>query len=587
MCGLSGSFSHTGTPDRSIAAAMHNALLHRGPDETYSFSTAQMSMKLARLGMNGLTDGWQPAQDSTGRYVAITNGEIYNSADLWDQALDARRSVNQVDVAIVPELFAQHGPMGLELIDGQFATVIFDQMTQTLHLGRDRFGICPLHYVLDRGHLHFCSELRPLVQYAPTSRRVDITAVDQYLSLGNIVAPRTIVEGVNAVPPGCVVRFDSSGTHTTQYWRYGKFQEDFTTPGGVRKVVRSAVASRLAAEVEIGAYLSGGLDSTILVAEAAQFKNTPLQTFSVAFQENKLLNEQRYQREVHTALGTNHHEIQCTPADIARQFEDMVRHCCYPQRETYNVASRMLSATTSEHRVKGVISGEGADELFFGYDSYAFDGAVGTPLQDNRNHQIWGRADFGWETNWEAREKVLQACLSTDALESLRGREFYGERLIPFEDDELTNLTRLQLRSICDVYIQLCGHLLGDHGDSMLMSNSVEGRYPFLANAVVEYALRTPDSAKVANFEGKQCLRTAYRSMIPPVVLDRPKQGFTAYPLDDLDPETTKRWRELVADCRLFSPDALASVPAHGTSKWDLTVSLTSLSILIDEMGLT
>lgn len=566
---------------------MHNALLHRGPDETYSFSTPQISIKLARLAMNGLTDGWQPAEDRSGRYVALTNGEIYNAADLWDQALTAQQDHNRVDVAVIPELFAQYGPLGFERIDGQFATVIFDRVTGTLHLARDRFGICPLHYVLNGGHLHFCSELRPLVKHAPNSRRVDLTAVDQYLSLGNIVAPRTIVEGVCAVPPGCVVTATPSGSRTTRYWRYGDFRQEGRPPGGVREAVQAAVDSRLNAEVEIGAYLSGGLDSTILAAEAARLIDRPLQTFSVAFGEDQLLNEQRYQREVQAALGTEHHEVQCTPTDIAQQFEDMVRHCCYPQRETYNVASRMLSEMTNRHRVKGVISGEGADELFFGYDSYVFDGVLGTTPEDSRNEKAWGRADFAWEANWEVREKLLQTCLVPDAMESLRGREFHCDRLIPFSDHELTSLTRLQMRSICDVYIQLCGHLLGDHGDSMLMSSSVEGRYPFLANAVVEYALRTPDTAKVSDFEGKQCLRTAYRSLIPQAVLNRPKQGFTAYSFDDLDPGTTQRWRALVADCGLFNSDVFDALLASTNPKWDVTVSLTSISMLIDELGLT
>nr|WP_145489407.1 MULTISPECIES: asparagine synthase (glutamine-hydrolyzing) [Streptomyces] len=589
MCGLCGTYAPDKTLDRSVAAAMHTRLVHRGPDETYSLDTPTLSAKLGRLGMTALKDGWQPAEDPSGRYTALTNGEIYNTAELR-ALLGGAPPDNRLDVAVLPELFARHGPAGLARVDGQFATVIHDRADGTLYLGRDRFGICPLFYAVLGTQVHFCSELKPLVRSVPRTWRLDLGAVDQYLALGNIVAPRTLVEDVRAVPPGCVVRFGDGAPETVRYWRYGDFEPAGRPVTGeeIRAAVERSVADRLRADVEIGAYLSGGFDSSTLVLEAARARGKPTRTYSVLF-DDAALDEGRFQREVADAVGSEHHQIRCTPAHVAAEFEDMVRHCCYPQRETYNVAALMLARKVRRTGLKGVISGEGADELFFGYDSYAFDGARRKPPEPHaENEQAWGRADFAWETDRARTARRRELCLAPQALRALPGKEYWQDRLIPFDGRETAALTPMQLRSIADVYVQLSGHLLGDHGDMMLMANSVEGRYPFLGEPVVTLALGIPDERKVADFEGKACLKEAYEGIVPERILHRAKQGFTAYGLaDTADERTMARWRDLVAATGVFRPDALTALAADPTpDKWDVRLSLISISAIIDELGL-
>lgn len=592
MCGLCGTFAPDGSLNRAIAATMHSRLIHRGPDEAYSWSTPVLSMKLGRLGMTALKDGWQPAEDRSGRFVAMTNGEVYNLAELR-RGLGGHQPENRVDVAVIPELFARYGAEGLELVDGQFATAIYDRVEESLYLGRDRFGICPMYYTVLDSQLHFCSELKPLVLCVPNSWRLDLRAVDQYLSLGNLVAPRTLVEGVSAVPPGCLVRFGATAQdwpETIRYWRYGQFATaEVPVPDGeIRDVVQSAVRDRLRADVEIGAYLSGGFDSTTLVMEAARVLEKPTRTFSVLF-DDATLDEGRFQREVSEAVGSEHHQIRCSAAHVASEFEEMVRHCCYPQRETYNVAALMLSREVRLTGLKGVISGEGADELFFGYDSYAFDGARRRqPASRVENEQAWGRADFSWEVDWTKLARRRELSLTPSASAALSGNEFWRDRLIPFTEREIAGLTRMQLRSIADVYVQLGGHLLGDHGDSMLMANSVEGRYPFLANPVVSLGLRTRDQDKLADFEGKACLKAAYAGIVPAPVLHRAKQGFTAYGLPAMaDDRLLAHWRDLVAASAIFRPDSLERLGADSTpDKWDVRLSVISISMVIDELGL-
>lgn len=589
MCGLCGTFAPDGTLNRAVAAAMHSRLVHRGPDETYSLSTPTLSVKLGRLGMTAVKDGWQPAEDRSGRFVAMTNGEVFNYGNIRERLGD-HRPENRVDVAVIPELFARYGPAGLELIDGQFATAIHDRAENSLYLARDRFGICPMHYTIIDSHVHFCSELKPLVTCVPNAWRLDMTAVDQYLSLGNIVAPRTLVKGVHAVPPGCVIRFDEGSPHTVRYWRYGEFAVEDTpvTAEDIRDALQRSVRDRLRADVEIGAYLSGGFDSTTLVMEAARVLEKPTRTFSVLF-DDAALDEGRFQREVSEAVGSEHHQIRCSPAHVAAEFEEMVRHCCYPQRETYNVAALMLSREVRLTGLKGVISGEGADELFFGYDSYAFDGARRKPRDSHpENEQAWGRADFSWEVDWAKVARRRELCFTPSALAALSGNEFWRDRLIPFTDQETTGLTQMQLRSIADVYVQLSGHLLGDHGDTMLMANSVEGRYPFLGNSMVSLGLRIGDDDKVADFEGKACLKAAYADIVPQPVVQRAKQGFTAYGLSAVaDDRTLSNWRDLVAASGIFRPDALDRLGAdRRPDKWDVRLSLISISMVIDELGL-
>ncbi|MGA5700605.1 asparagine synthase (glutamine-hydrolyzing) [Peterkaempfera bronchialis] len=588
MCGVCGTYSPNGQVDRSIAAAMHNRLVHRGPDETYSLNTETVSVKLGRLGMTGLVDGWQPAEDRSGRYVAMTNGEVYNAKALREK-VGSDRQRNAVDVAVIPELVSRYGIQGLGLVDGQFATVVFDRAENSLILARDRFGICPLYYTVAGSDIHFCSELKPLVQCVDQPWKVDIGAVDQYFSLGNIVAPRTLVKGVNAVPPGCAVRFGPDRQETVRYWRYGQFAPapEPVSEEALREGLRSSVRDRLHADVEIGAYLSGGFDSTAILMESAALLDRPVRTFSVVF-DDPSLDEGRFQREVAEQVGSKHEQILCQPTDIASRFEEMVRHCCYPQRETYNVAAMMLADTVRSFGVKGVVSGEGADELFFGYDSYAFDSATrSTRSSCAENEQAWGRADFSWEVDWRKVSRRREH-LASAAHEALVGEEFWRTRLIPFSEDEVKLLSPMQLRSISDVYVQLAGHLLGDHGDAMVMKSSIEGRYPFLGNSVVSLALQTGDSAKVVDFEGKACLKSAYQGVVPESVLRRGKHGFTAYDLRSVvDERTWEGWRGLVEASGVFAPGCLDTAPGQGgADKWDFRLSLISIAMVMDELAL-
>lgn len=588
MCGFSGTFNTRGIEDRTVTAKMTSQLLHRGPDEIWSLDLKCISAKLARLGMNGLGRGWQPATDSSGRYIALTNGEIYNSLALRE-SLSMGDSTNAVDVAVIPELFMHKGVKGLELIDGQFSTMILDTVEECIFLARDRFGICPLYYAIsDDESVHFCSELKPLVNSLPKQCHVDITAIDQYFSLGNIVSPNTIVDEVKSVPPGCAIAFKPETPPILQrYWRYGDFTEESSSFDEIRDILQSAVKSRLQADVEIGSYLSGGFDSSLLVALSSQFTEHRLHTFASVF-DDPLLDESEFQEQVANMYGTDHHRVPCDFKDTAAEFESMVRHCCAPQRESYNVAARKLSAAVSRTGIKGVLSGEGADELFFGYDSYAFDSLGRSKTRsDSRNEQAWGDAQFAWEVDWQTAEARKYHYLSAGSLEALKGKEFWRSRIIPFGDDEVARLSRMQMRSIADVHVQLSGHLLGDHGDSMLMANSVEGRYPFLSNAVTDLALRTSDTDKVVDFEGKACLKSSMKSFLPFDVVERSKQGFTAPSLrDGVSQGITSRWDELMQSTPLLNSKNIGGSMDKSNGKWDFKLSAVSIAMIIDELNL-
>ncbi|MCO7188408.1 MULTISPECIES: asparagine synthase (glutamine-hydrolyzing) [unclassified Pseudoalteromonas] len=590
MCGISGTYSFDGHLDRTNVSAMHDMLTHRGPDETYSLDTHCVSAKLGRLGMNGLATGWQPAHDSTQRYVALTNGEIYNAQTLIDELELTIPDGNAVDVAIIPELISRFGIDGLKKVDGQFACMVFDKQERRLILARDRFGVCPLYYAVLGNKVHFCSELKPIVRTVNHRWQLDATAVDQYFNLGNVVAPNTLVSDVKAVEPGCAVLFDVASIDVHRYWRFGEFDvsDSPVDPEQLHETVKRSVADRLHSEVEIGSYLSGGFDSSAILADASALSESPIKTFSVTFDEPGL-DESKFQRTVSDAMHSIHHEVVCSKGDIGRRFEEMVRHCCFPQRETYNVAALMLSESVQLSGVKGVLSGEGADELFFGYDSYIFDSLAKNKTSESMvNEQAWGRADFSWEVDpikVQARKEVF---LSQSMQDAIKGNEYWRKRLIPYSESELKGLSKMQLRSIADVYVQLSGHLLGDHGDAMVMANSIEGRYPFLGNSVVAMAMNISDAQKVANFEGKACLRKAYDQVLPREVLTRAKQGFTAYDLVHVvDDKTWSRWRELTHSAGIFNNHCMDNrFSNYREEKWDFRLASISLAIIIDELGL-
>ncbi len=591
MCGISGSYALSGQLDRTIVVSMHDMLTHRGPDETYSLDTNVLSAKLGRLGMNGLATGWQPSYDSTERYVALTNGEIYNSRKLIQELNLPIHFGNEVDVAIIPELVSRYGIEGLSKLDGQFASIIFDKVENRLILARDRFGVCPLYFTIINDNIHFCSEIKPIVRSVKKAWKLDFTALDQYFNLGNIVAPCTLVADLKAVEPGCAIVFEAKNHKTHRYWRYGEFSvsKEHVDPESLHKTIKASISDRLKSDVEIGSYLSGGFDSSSILLDASTLSTSPIRTYSVAFDEPGL-DESKFQRTVAKAANSIHQEIVCLKEDIGVRFEKMVRHCCFPQRETYNVAALMLSEAVKRSGIKGVLSGEGADELFFGYDSYIFDTLTKKINTESAiNEQAWGRADFSWEVDAIKAQARKEVFLSRYAQDAILGNEYWRSRLIPFSNAELKQLTQMQLRSIADVYVQLSGHLLGDHGDAMVMANSIEGRYPFLGNSVVSMALKIPDHEKVANFEGKACLRQAYKSVIPDEVINRAKQGFTAYDLASVvDDKTWGYWRDLVSSAGIFNIACMEDrLSNYREEKWDFRLTTISLAIIIDELGLS
>jgi|GEM_PF-4949256 asparagine synthase (glutamine-hydrolysing) len=592
MCGICGSYKINGQVDRKPATDMVHRIAHRGPDEILSYDIANLSVKTARLTMTGLHNGWQPCISSNSRFICMANGEIFNARDLIrEYGLNVGHNLS--DIAVIPEIIANFGIEGLSLIDGQFAAAIYDSKLDELLLMRDRFGICPLYYSERNGTIHFCSELKPLVQSVEGSWSLDLEAVDQYFSLGNIVAPVTIVSEVRSIKPGSVIIFSKSSPlgASEHYWRYGLFNTDdnFPSSTSLRDSLVESVSSRMAAEVEIGSYLSGGLDSTALAILARRELQHPLSTFS-STTPGSSIDESKYQKIVVNQYDIEHHEVPCTPSDIHDLLEQSIRHCCAPQRETYNVAALQLSRSVNAHGIKGVISGEGADELFYGYDSYLFDHAgKKTHAEDARNKSAWGRSDFSWEVNWDNIEKRKKLYLNNSYFNNCADMEFWKRRLIPFSDAEVKDLTLLQMRSIADVYVQLSGHLLGDHGDAMVMNHSVEGRYPFLSNSIVEFVLRCPDEQKIENFETKAILKKAVRGLIPDEIIDRGKQGFTSPSLslnEAFSDDRVAYWRQLVDSAKIFNTSAVLADFGKTNEKWDFALSAISIAIIVDELKL-
>lgn len=580
MCGIVGVVGALAA-DPEVVAKMTSRVRHRGPDSVSGIRAGELAVSLCRLAVRHEDDGWQPVRSRDGQWLGCVNGEVFNCAELESMlGADAAPGPNRSDVVYVADVVAKWGVNGLRRIDGQFAFILHHKLSGTVLLGRDRFGICPLFYRATPLGTFFSSEMGPLIEVARGRLHVDIVGLEQGLFLRGPVAPRTLIREISQVEPGCVAKLVHGEVTLHRWWRYGEF--DTGTSGGsaddLAGALQAAVRFRLESDTTVGCLVSGGLDSSLIAALSARITQTPVPIFSCRFPGSHL-DEGQYQAALGQAFGR--HEVWCSVDDVTALLPDVVIKGEVPIRETYNAAAFLLSAKVREVGVKAVLTGQGADELFYGYASFLFDQAhlARRPGADERNRRLWGRDDFNWELNWVAIDRLRSRLLSPALFARARDvGEFWNFRVVPFADDEIKGLTTAQLRSVVDVHAHMSVHLLADHGDRMSMANSVEARFPYLSNAVVDVALAMPDESKLGEWETKQCLKEIAKGYLPSAVVNRVKQGFVAPtpPMTLLMDAFGGEWKAVAGE--LFAADGLASILAeadsgrHGARAWALTV---------------
>ena len=549
MCGIVGiyNFDSQKPVEEGILLAMTHKLQHRGPDDASLHVEQNVGVGFRRLSIIDLANGQQPFFNEDRSVVMICNGEIFNYRELRQDLLaKGYRFTSECDVEVILHLYAEYGTQLVSKLNGQFAFAIYDKNIQELFLARDHFGICPLFYYMDDEMFLFASEIKALLPHPDVQRAVNFAGLDQIFSFPAIIAPTTLFKGVSSMPPGHFAVLRSRQFKLQEYWDLDYPLKNYTYEQRseasyaeqLEELLLKSVHYRLNSDVPVGFYLSGGLDSSLIGALMKHTrKDVAFDSFSISFasREDKTINEQKYQQLMSRHLGVKHNDIEFDWSDMDKKLREVVYHSEAPLKETYNVCSLALSKKARQEKVKVVLSGEGADELFGGYAGYKFDMQRGHQyiekdleylMEDQVRSVLWGDADFIYERNeYEFRD-------TKKAIYSARINEVYDE--FDCVSRPIVNHRRIKERNVfnqrsyVDFKLRLAGHLIADHGDRMTFANSVEGRYPFLDINLVEFMRFMPPSIKLKGMLEKYILKQVANKYLPNEIIKREKFGFVA-----------------------------------------------------------
>ncbi len=381
MCGIAGYFGvwKEAVAPRPVLERMTDAVRHRGPDDSGVYLDGRVGLGHRRLSIVDLSGGRQPLSNADGSVWVSFNGEIFNYVELR-RSLEARGHVfaSHSDTETIVQAYMEAGPACVESVNGDFAYALWDRKLQRLVLARDRMGVRPLYYTISQGVLVFASEVKALLQYPGVRAKLDPVALDQVFSFWFPLAPRTPYEGIFELPPGHQLIARPGRIEVLPYWKLGypaasEARGDTRSEAEVAEeleaLLEDATRIRMRADVPVGAYLSGGFDSSATTALARRQNGARLRSFSVGF-ESAEFDETRYQRAVVEALGTEHSSVICSNADIGASFPDVIRHTERPVLRTAPAPLYLLSRLVRQQGFKVVLTGEGADVVFGGYDIF-------------------------------------------------------------------------------------------------------------------------------------------------------------------------------------------------------------------------
>ncbi|WP_310059998.1 asparagine synthase (glutamine-hydrolyzing) [Lysobacter niastensis] len=554
MCGIAGMVVSAGQqpPSESLGRRMIEVIRHRGPDDDGLHRDERAMLGMRRLSIIDVAGGHQPLYAADGQVCLVFNGEIYNFRDLrLELEREGHTFRTQGDGEVILHCYLRHGADAFARLDGMFAIAIWDRRTDELLLARDRFGEKPLYYTNNPRRLLFGSELKSLLQSTDCPRDVAPDALRAFLTYGYVPSPGSIFAGVSKLPPGHWLRCRDGRIDIHRYWRPSlekktSLSEDEATEE-LAGLLDSAVSSRLVSDVPFGAFLSGGLDSSTVVALMARHLSQPVKTFTIGFKE-EAFSELDDARQVARHLGTEHHELVVEP-DAVSLLHELAWHFDEPFADSSAVPTFLVSQLARRH-VKMVLTGDGGDELFGGYDRYlrllTLDqlGLLGRPaaaalrvagalLPDPLGGRL-GRIGERLQLPREERYLSGVALMRADTARALHpdagGARHYH---LPCLDEADADLGAGRSSLDRAVAIDLQSYLPDDilvKLDRMAMANSLEGRSPFLHPQLAQFALSLPESFRLRHGRGKFLLRRVAERWLPQRPLSKPKQGF-AIPL--------------------------------------------------------
>ena len=567
MCGIAGILSsmNRARPDRAELHSMVAVLGHRGPDGSGFHLDGPVGLGHARLSIIDMESGDQPIHNEDRTVWVVLNGEIFNYVELRDSLMsEGHGFYTQSDTEVIVHLYERHGDRFVDFLNGQFAIALWDAARKRLILARDRTGMRPLFYAQSGDRLYFASEVKALLLNPEIPRRLDPVALAQTFTFWAPLESQSAFEGIHSLPPGHTLTAEAGRTRLCRYWDW-TFPDE--TPGRartpddaaeeLRAILIDAVRLQLRADVPVGAYLSGGLDSSIITTVIRNCTQTPLRTFSVTFEDAEF-DEAPYQRALSQRLGTSHTEVMCRRSDIAEMFPRLVWHVETPILRTAPAPLMMLSGLVRASGYKVVLTGEGADEVFAGYDIFKeakirrfwarqpassirprlFErlypylrhspsaGGAFTRSFFGQGMEGAGEPCFGHRPRWTTTQRILRY-LAPDMRSRIGAYDPVAafERTLPSSIGRWAPLARDQY---VEAHTLLSGYLLSAQGDRVAMANSIEARYPFLDHRLIEFASTLPPGFKLRGLAEKAILKDAFRDMVPEAIRRRTKQPYRA-----------------------------------------------------------
>ncbi|MHB8893970.1 MAG: asparagine synthase (glutamine-hydrolyzing) [Candidatus Geothermincolia bacterium] len=565
MCGIAG--IHHPTRGASVPKlyleAMAAVLRHRGPDGFGFYRDEHVGLAHTRLSIIDLEGGWQPIHNEDRSVWIVFNGEIFNYVELR-AALEKQGHVfsTKSDTEVIVHLYEQYGTACLSYLNGQFAFAIWDAKNRRLFLARDRVGIRPLYYAMVGDELLFASEIKALFTDPRLPREIDPNALDQIFTFWMTVPPCTAFRGISELEPGHFMVVENGQRRIQRYW-----DPDFTPDLPRRSdedyadellaLLVDATRIQLRADVPVGAYLSGGIDSSAITALIKHYTDTPLRTFSVTFAD-KDFDETAYQQQVVNHLGTDHSSISCTYEDIGDAFPDVVWAMEKPVLRTAPTPLFLLSGLVRESGYKVVLTGEGADEILAGYDLFKeakvrrfieknpgskfrplllkrlYPYLATSPIKASRYAETFFAPVstdypphcYAHVPRWSTTTKAKQF-FSPSLRERVAGHDSLRDlaALVPGHISSYDHLSQAQYLEIKTL---LSGYLLSSQGDRVAMAHSIEGRYPFLDHRVMEFCFRLPPTVRMRGLTEKYLLKMCLGDRLPKSVIRRTKQPYRA-----------------------------------------------------------
>jgi asparagine synthase (glutamine-hydrolysing) len=564
MCGICGIVSYVGPPDLTLLRRMMGRLGHRGPDGNGWYRDQRAALGHTRLAIIDTAGGAQPLCNEDGTVWVTFNGEIFNYVELREELRQRGHTFRTAaDTEVIVHAWEEWGEECFSRFNGQWAFALWDRRAERLVLSRDRLGVRPLFFTRLPAGLLFASEVKSIFADPSVERAFDPAGLGQTFSFWSPVAPRTVYRGIEQLEPGHYAVLDRDGLRKASYWRItfperGRelSQNVQENTAALRERIIEATRLRfLRSDVPVGAYLSGGIDSSVTAAVIARYTDAPLHTFSLRFADSEF-DEGQYQKQMSALLGTQHQDVMVSRSDIAAIFPEVVRHAETPIVRAAPAPLFLLSKLVRDNGYKVVVTGEGADEVLAGYDIFRearvrlFWSRDPESAKRTRAAELlypwmarspgrvpgFARSFFGRNLDpsdpalshrprWDSTS-VIKSMLSGDMQDRI-GRADAGDIVaaMPSGSENWDPLSRGQWLEMTTL---LAGYILASQGDRMLMANSVEGRFPFLDRDVVDFANALPARHKLFGLEEKYLLKRAFADLVPEDIIHRMKQPYRA-----------------------------------------------------------